>query len=94
MCERSYYEKKRNNNNIVPKKRNTDNEASVSLLENHRSVMIGTTNSGKTYCLLKILEEVYKNRHIHMIISDLPINSQIKQEVLKLNQQFFIKDQF
>ena len=68
MCEQSYNEKKRKNNNFVPEKRNTDDKASDSLLENQRNVLIGPTNSGKTNCLLKILEETGKNRHIHMII--------------------------
>ena len=39
----------------------------VSTYENHRHVIIGPSNVGKTYYMLKILEKIDKKRPIHLI---------------------------
>ena len=45
---------------------NTNNDI-VSTYENHRHVVIGPSNVGKTYYMLKILEKLGNKRHIHII---------------------------
>ena len=39
----------------------------VSKFENHRHVVIGPSNVGKTYYMLKVLEKIGNNRPIHII---------------------------
>ena len=39
----------------------------VSTYENHRHVIVGPSNVGKTYYMLKILEKIDNKRPIHMI---------------------------
>ena len=39
----------------------------VSTYENHRYVVIGPSNVGKTYYMLKILEKIDNKRPIHII---------------------------
>ena len=51
--------KKINNNNI--------NSPNVPAYENHRHVFVGTSNVGKTYFMLKILEKSGNKRPIHLI---------------------------
>ena len=48
-----------------------DNEASVSTFENHRYVIIGPSNVGKTFYMLKILERIDNKRPIHIITRSL-----------------------
>ena len=49
-----------NNTNILPEKqKHKNNNHDVSTYENHRHVVIGPSNVGKTYYMLKILK---KNR--------------------------------
>ena len=45
---------------------NTNNDV-VSTYENHRHVVIGPSNVGKTYYMLKILEGIGNKRPIHII---------------------------
>ena len=52
-----------NNNN----KNNNNNNDIVSTNENHRHVIIGPSNVGKTYYMLKILEQIGNQRPIHII---------------------------
>ena len=63
-------EKKRKTDDSVrniekPKIDNVNNN--VSTYENHRHVMIGPSNVGKTYYMLKILEKIDNKRPIHII---------------------------
>ena len=51
----------------VPEKRNNVNNDNVSTYENHRHVVIGPSNVGKTYYMLKILEKIGNKRPIHII---------------------------
>ena len=54
-----------NNNNTIIK--NEINNINKSTLENHRHVIIGTSNVGKTYYMLKVLEKIGGQRPIHII---------------------------
>ena len=65
-------EKKRKNNDSVnniekPKIGNVNNKINDLTLENHRHVIIGPSNVGKTYYMLKILEKTGDQRPIHII---------------------------
>ena len=53
------------NNIEKPKIDNVNNN--VSTYENYRHVVIGPSNVGKTYYMLKILEEIDNKRPIHRI---------------------------
>ena len=77
VCKSCYNKKKRKNGyNTLPTNRintsyqqpdieNVNNK--VSKLENHRHVVIGPSNVGKTYYMLKILEKIGNQRPIHII---------------------------
>ena len=79
ICKKSYNinrkkyiinEKKRKTDDSVkniekPKIDNVNNN--VSTYENHRHVVIGQSNVGKTYYMLKILEKIDNKRPIHII---------------------------
>ena len=68
ICKNCYNRKERNNNNIiVPEKRNNDNNGGFSAYANHRHVIIGPSNVGKIYYMLKILEKVGNKTPIHII---------------------------
>ena len=54
--------KKKLKNNI-----NKDNNPNVLAYENHRHVIIGPSNGGKTYYMLKVLEKLGNKRPIHII---------------------------
>ena len=64
-------EKKRKFDNSVNKIKidivNNPNNNNVSLFENHRHVIIGRSNVGKTYYMLKVLEKIDNKRPIHII---------------------------
>ena len=77
VCKSCYNKKKRKNeNNTLPTNKintsyqhpdieNVNNK--VSKFENHRHVVIGPSNVGKTYYMLKILEKIGNQRPIHII---------------------------
>ena len=80
ICKKCYNENRRKNNNSLPpnienvnnKKKlkiNSSNKNNdiVSTYENHRHVIIGPSNVGKTYYMLKILEKIGNKRPIHII---------------------------
>ena len=77
VCKTCYNKNKRKNNNntLPPNKINTSYQQQnienvndkVSTYENHRHVVIGPNNVGKTYYILKILEKIGKKRPIHII---------------------------
>ena len=46
---------------------NNNNNDIVSTYENHRHVVIGPSNVGKTYYMIKILEKIGKQKPIHII---------------------------
>ena len=56
-----------NNKIILPEKQKHNNNHNVSTYENHRHVIIGPSNVGKTYYMLKILEKIDNKRPIHII---------------------------
>ena len=58
-------EKKRKTNDSVKNIENVNNN--VSAYENHRHVIIGPSNVGKTYYMLKVLEKIGNKRPIHII---------------------------
>ena len=62
-------EKKRKFDDSVDKIDNVNNNNNdiVSTYENHRHVVIGPSNVGKTYYMLKILEKIGNKRPIHII---------------------------
>ena len=71
-CKKSYNENRRKNNNtLTPNienvKNNNNNNDIVSTYENHRHVIIGPSNVGKTYYMLKVLEKIGEQRPIHLI---------------------------
>ena len=56
-----------NNKIVLPEKQKHNNNHNVSTYENHRHVVIGPSNVGKTYYMLKILEKTDNNRPTHII---------------------------
>ena len=61
--------KKYNNNKIIlpEKQKHNNNIPNISTYENHRHVVIGPSNVGKTYYMLKVLEKIGNKRPIHII---------------------------
>ena len=55
------------NNIEKPKIGNVNNKINALTNENHRHVIIGPSNVGKTYYMLKILEKIGNKRPIHII---------------------------
>ena len=52
---------------ILPEKQKHNNTLNISTYENHRHVVIGPSNVGKTYYMLKVLEKKGNKRPIHII---------------------------
>ena len=77
VCKRCYNISRRKNNinTLPPNKNNTSYQQpnienvnnNVSTYENHRHVVIGPSNVGKTYYMLKVLEKIGNKRPIHII---------------------------
>ena len=76
VCKTCYNKNKRKNKNLkmIPNKTvenienvNNNNNDNVSTYENHRHVVIGPSNVGKTYYMLKVLEKRDNKRPIHII---------------------------
>ena len=77
VCRDCYIKKKRKNNfNTLPPNKNKTSyqqpiienvNSKVSEFENHRHVVIGPSNVGKTYYMLKVLEKIDNKRPIHKI---------------------------
>ena len=77
VCKTCYNKNKRRNNidKLPTKKINTSYQQpdienvnnKVSEFENHRHVVIGPSNVGKTYYMLKVLEKMDNQRPIHII---------------------------
>ena len=81
ICKTCYNKnKRRNNNNTSPPNienfnnktklkinNNKDNNPNVPTYENHRHVVVGPRNVGKTYYMLKKLEKIVNKRPIHII---------------------------
>ena len=70
ICKKCYNENRRKNNNTVPsniENVNNNNDNIDSTYENHRHVVIGPSNVGKTYYMLKLLEKIGNKRPIHII---------------------------
>ena len=74
VCKSCYNKNRRKNTSIEkkidttphqPKIDNVNNK--VSELENHRHVVIGPSNVGKTYYMLKVLEKIGNKKPIHII---------------------------
>ena len=66
--------KRKNNNNTLPTNKNIgnvnknkDNNPDVLTYENHRHVIVGPSNVGKTYYMLKLREKMGNERPIHII---------------------------
>ena len=56
-----------NNKRKLKINKNKDNNPNVSTYEDHRHVVISSSNVGKTYYMLKILEKIGNKRPIHII---------------------------
>ena len=77
VCKSCYNKKKRRNEYITlpTNKINTSHQQpdienvnkKVSKFENHRHVVIGPSNVGKTYYMIKVLEKIGNQRPIHII---------------------------
>ena len=69
ICKKCHNVNRRKNNNTTPNVENVNNKNNdiVSKFENHRHVIIGPSNVGKTYYMLKILEKMDNKRPIHII---------------------------
>ena len=72
ICKKSHNENRRKNNNTLPPNienvnSNNNNNDIVSKFENHRHVIIGRSNVGKTYYMLKVLEKIVDQRPIPII---------------------------
>ena len=69
LCKKCYNINKRKNKiNTLPPKKNIENvNNNVSTYENHRHVIIGPSNVGKTYYMFKVLEKIGDKRPIHII---------------------------
>ena len=71
ICKKCFNKNGRKNNNTLPPNienvnSNNNNDDMVSKFENHLHV-IGPSNVGKTYYMLKILEKIGDQRPIHII---------------------------
>ena len=77
VCKSCYNKNRRKNNkqNHQPKiehvNNNNDNNISVPTYENHRYVIIGPSNVGETFYMLKVLEKIGNRRPIHIITRSL-----------------------
>ena len=60
-------EKKRKTDDSVNKIDNVNSKINDLTLENHRHVIIGPSNVGKTYYMLKVLQKIGNKRPIHII---------------------------
>ena len=77
VCKSCYNKNRRKNIKIekeihtTPQQHKIDNVINkndiVSKIENHRHVVIGPSNVGKTYYMLKVLEKIGNKRPIHII---------------------------
>ena len=77
VCKKCYNKKKRKNEyntsihetkiTNVNNKTKTRHQPNVSTYENHRHVIIGPSNVGKTFYMLKVLEKIGNKRPIHII---------------------------
>ena len=71
VCKICYNKHRRKNKNQQPKidktNINKDNNHNFSTYENHANVVIGPTNAGKTFYMLRQLEKVGNQRPIHII---------------------------
>ena len=70
ICKKCYNENRRKNNNTLQpniENVNNNNNDIVSTTENHRHVIIGPSNVGKTLYMLKVLEKIGEQRRIHII---------------------------
>ena len=72
ISKKCYNENRRKNNNtLTPNIENVNNNNNntdiVSTYENHRHVIIGPSNVGKTYYMLKVLEKMRNKRPNHII---------------------------
>ena len=70
IFKKCHNENRRKNNNSLPpniENINNNNNDIVSTYENHRHVVIGPCNVGKTYYMLKVLEKTGDKRPIHII---------------------------
>ena len=83
VCKSCYNKNRRKNNNNTshqqPNIENSNNKKKLKIInnkdinpnvltyENHRHVVIGPSNVGKTYYMLKILEKIGNKRPIHII---------------------------
>ena len=77
VCKSCYNKGKRKNNiNTLPQNKNNTSyqepnienvNNNVSTYENHRHVIIGPSNVGKTFYMLKVLERIDNKRPIHII---------------------------
>ena len=71
VCKSCYNKKKRkkqyNTSIHETKVTNINNKRNVLTLENHRHVIIGPSNVGKTYYMLKVLEKIGNKRPINVI---------------------------
>ena len=77
VCKTCYNKNKRKNkiNTLPPNKNSTSYQQpkienvnkNVSTCENHRHVIIGPSNVGKTFYMLKVLEKIGNQRPIHII---------------------------
>ena len=72
ICKKCYNKNRRKNINTLPPNienvnSNNNNNDIVSKFENHRHVIIGPSNVGKTYYLLKVLEKIGGQRPIHIL---------------------------
>ena len=65
-CQQPNIEKD-NNKNKLKINNNKENNPNASTYENHRHVVIGPSNVGKTYYMLTMLEKIGNNRPIHKI---------------------------
>ena len=87
ICKNCYnINRKKYNKIVLPEKQKHNITPNISTYENHRHVVIGPSNVGKTYYMLKILEKIGNKRPIHIITRSPNQNIRIIKQVMKLNQ--------
>ena len=97
ICKKSHNEKRRKNNNYTvteneivttPQQPKFDkiNNNNVSKNENHANVVIGPSNVGKTYYMLKIPEKIGNRRPIHIITRSPNQYPNYQKQILISNQ--------
>ena len=86
VCKSCYNKNRRKKIDTTTQQPKIDKISNVSRNENHACVVVGPRNVGKTYYMLKILEEIANQRPIQIITRSPNQYPNYKKQVLISNQ--------